>query len=196
MRVYVFIIILLTFFPNNTFSQESFEGYILCIDNEQIADKVYNEYYFLPLDFNKNNISFNKETLEHKDDKLELKVRNSGGSKVYKFTYVFKSNDCIENPQKDIDFYVDLNLNLILFHYTGDIEYIINKKFFLKKIKKNNFFVCKIKFQGCELIDRDYLKSKILKIFVYSIEEISVVGENEKESIINFIKYKGNDGNG
>ncbi|AWM14194.1 hypothetical protein DI487_10255 [Flavobacterium sediminis] len=189
MRIHTFIIILFILFTGKIFSQESFEGYILCIDNEQIAEEVYNEYYFLPLDFNKNNISFNKETLEHKDDKLELKVRNSGGSKVYKFPYLFKSNDCIENPQKDIYYYVDLNLDLVFFHYKRK-GYTINNDFFLKKIKKNNFFVCKIKFQGCELIDRDNLKSEILKIFVYSIQEISVVGDEEKESIIQFIKCR------
>lgn len=189
MKFHTFIIVFTLLSTCKIFSQESFERYILCIDNKQIAEEAYNEYYFLPLDFNKNNISFNKETLEHKDDKLELKVRNSGGSKIYKGLYNFKYDDCIKDKQKDNLYYVDLNISLVLFHYTSDSEYTINKKFFLKRIKKNNFFVCKIKFQGCELIDRDYLKSKILKIFVYSIQEISVVDDDEKkETIINLIK--------
>ncbi|MGV7107405.1 hypothetical protein [Flavobacterium sp. U410] len=115
MKFHTFIIVFTLLSTCKIFSQESFEGYILCIDNKQIAEEAYNEYYFLPLDFNKNNISFNKETLEHKDDKLELKVRNSGGSKFYKFPYVFKSNDCIENPRKDIYYYANLNLDIVFF---------------------------------------------------------------------------------
>lgn len=191
MRVYVFIIILLTFFPNNTFSQEIFEGYVLCIDNYVDADENNIEYYFVPIGFEKNKILFDEETLENKNDKLELKIRQLGGYKIYKYVYDFEYNDCVDNKGKSDNYYLDINLKLIFFHYNRDTEYSVNQDFFLKKIKKNNFFVCKIKFKGCKLIDKDYIKSQVLKIFVYPIEEISVVGENEKESIINFIKCNG-----
>jgi hypothetical protein len=53
MKFHTFIIVFTLLSTCKIFSQESFEGYILCIDNKQIAEEAYNEYYFLPLDFNK-----------------------------------------------------------------------------------------------------------------------------------------------
>ena len=188
MKLFKIIIFVSFLFLGKLYSQEKFDGYLLCMDNLNIGDQNTNQYYYLPYDYSKANISFDKETIEHEDDKLELKIRAVNGYKLYKNIYNFQNDVCISNNENDLNYYSDINFKLAYFHYKDSNFVNIKKEYFLKKIKKNKFYLARIKFKGCKLIDKNYLKSKVLKIFVYSIDEIIPVKKEEKDLIVKFIK--------
>lgn len=184
----IFSILFLCFTNKLLFSQENYDGYILCIDNSNTGLQQINEYYYIPLNFSNNNF-YDKATLEYKEDKLESKIRALGGMKIYKYIHDFENENCIENTKKDINYYSDVNTRLVYFHYHKAENFPnINNEYFLKKIKKDKFYLARIKFKGCELIDKDYLKYKILKIFVFEIDEIKPVDREVQKNIIKLIK--------
>ncbi|WP_298538952.1 hypothetical protein [uncultured Aquimarina sp.] len=183
-----FTFIICFLFTSFLFSQQNYDGYILCIDNSETGDKNLNQYYYLPSNYLKHSFIFDKKNLEFEDDELEHKIRSAKGLKVYKNIYDFEGQSS-NIKKKDLKFYVNLNFQLVYFHYEYDTS-TINEKYFLKKIKGNKYYLGKIKFSGFELIDNDYLKSEVLKIFVFEIERIEPTNQIEQKQMIKFIKKK------
>lgn len=187
-KIIRFLLLMVFLFPKILFAQSNYDGFIICVDNFGDGDKNLIQYYYIPLDFLKNNELFTKESMEYEDDKLEPKVKAAGGLKIYKEIY-FK---CSEQESFEViqEEYERLTLKLFYFHYFDDNDSFpkINKAFFLKKIKRNKYYVAKIRFKACKKIDRNYLKSKIHKIFVYEIDDIKVVDDIERKKLIKFIE--------
>ncbi len=171
-------------------AQVEYEGYILCIDNTGEAMKDLNEYFFIPNDYLHNNLDISKETLMLKNNPLEYMIKKSGGIRFYKYIHTFSNGLCLKEGSKSIDVYNKINFKFGYFHYDGDNFEKIKKDFFLSKIKRNKFYLSKVSFKGCILIDKSYLKSKVEKMYIYDIQGdiLPVFSKEEKKKMINFIK--------
>src|SRR5690606_34489338 len=99
-----------------------------------------------------------------------------------------RPEECFERTEKDLDFYVRTNFKLVYFHYYYEVSPKINKKYYLKKIKKNKYYLGKIRFKSCEAIDRNYLKSKVEKMFIYEVDDIKPANDDEKKQLIKLIE--------
>jgi|SRR5690606_397907 hypothetical protein len=181
-RIFLFLL-----FPQILLSQSTYEGFVICMDNLDDGDKNLNQYYYVPFDFLNNNEAFTKESLEYKGDKLEEKIRTVGGLKIYKeIDFNCSRQENFEVTEED---YKLLTFGLFYFHYFDNESFPqINKAFFLKKIKHNKYYVAKIRFKGIEQIDRDYLYSKIFKMFVCKIDDIKMVDDIERKQLIKLIE--------
>ncbi|HHB51953.1 MAG TPA: hypothetical protein ENK75_02740 [Saprospiraceae bacterium] len=157
-------IIICIFLTTNVSGQNNFEGYILCIDNGgDLTDAEHvNDYFFIP--------PFDADTLSTSlnDEFIRENIYKIGGLEFYQGN---NFEGCIGESNKIVDAYSQI----FFFYFDNDRK---SKRFRLK-IKRQKYYICRVKLEGCIQNDPTYTDVKIKKMFVNKISDINSLKEKE-----------------